>query len=165
MKKYQDQWRRVIGEAIASYAAETGVTAVDTSALVVETPPDPKMGDIAFPMFPYAKVLRKGPPVIAAEVARRVAAMSGAAGAGTAAAAGPYVNVRLEPAAVIADILSEITAQGTAFGRSAAMAGTRVMLEFSCPNTNKPLHLGHLQKRRHRREPLAHPAPRPVPPC
>jgi arginyl-tRNA synthetase len=25
------------------------------------------------------------------------------------------------------------------------MAGVRVMLEFSCPNTNKPLHIGHLR--------------------
>ncbi len=145
MKKYQEQWRRIVGEALASYASEAGVTGIDTNALVVETPPNPEMGDIAFPMFPFAKAFRKGPPVIAAEVARRVPDAAGAAGAGTAAAAGPYVNVRLEPAAVIADVLSEIDARGTAFGRSAEMSGRRVMLEFSCPNTNKPLHLGHLR--------------------
>jgi arginyl-tRNA synthetase len=102
------------------------------------------MGDIAFPMFPFAKSLRKGPPVIAAEVARRIASISDAAGAGTAVAAGPYVNVKLAPAPVIADILSEISAQGAAYGRGESVS-SRVMLEFSCPNTNKPLHLGHLR--------------------
>jgi arginyl-tRNA synthetase len=145
MKKYQDQWRRIIAEALAAYAAEAGTAGIDTASLVVETPPSPEMGDIAFPMFPFAKALRKGPPVIAAEVARRVAAVAGAPTAGTAAAAGPYVNVRLQQAEVIADILSEIRTQAAAFGRGNEMGGRRVMLEFSCPNTNKPLHLGHLR--------------------
>jgi arginyl-tRNA synthetase len=144
MKKYQEQWRRIIAEALAKLAAETGAAGPDTGSLVVETPPNPEMGDIAFPMFPFAKSLRKGPPVIAAEVARRIASISDAAGAGTAVAAGPYVNVKLAPAPVIADILSEISAQGAAYGRGESVS-SRVMLEFSCPNTNKPLHLGHLR--------------------
>jgi len=145
MKKYQEQWRRIVGEALARYASEAGMAGIDAIALVVETPPKPEMGDIAFPMFPFAKALRKGPPVIASEVARRVAGIAGASDAGTADAAGPYVNVRLRPAAVIGDILSEIGTQGSAFGRGTGMGGQRVMLEFSCPNTNKPLHLGHLR--------------------
>ncbi|MGA2642994.1 MAG: arginine--tRNA ligase, partial [Spirochaetia bacterium] len=145
MKKYQEQWRRIIAEALGSLAFETGADGLDTSTLVVETPPKPEMGDIAFPMFPFAKSLRKGPPAIAAEVARRAAVAPGAAKAGTAIAAGPYVNVRLAPAAAIDDILSEIAADGGSYGRGAAMGGSRVMLEFSCPNTNKPLHLGHLR--------------------
>jgi arginyl-tRNA synthetase len=145
MKKYHEQWRRIVAEALGSYAAETGAAGVDTSALVLETPPKPELGDIAFPMFPFAKSLRKAPPLIAAEVARRVPGVPGAAEAGTAVAAGPYVNVRLSQAAVIGDILSEIAAQGTSYGRGTEMAARRVMLEFSCPNTNKPLHLGHLR--------------------
>jgi arginyl-tRNA synthetase len=145
MKKYQDQWRRIVAEALEKFAAETGAAGIDTSSLVVETPPRPEMGDIAFPMFPFAKTLRKGPPMIAVEVARRVPAVQGAEEAGAAVAEGPYVNVRLAPAAVITDVLSEIGTQGISYGQSAAMSGIRVMLEFSCPNTNKPLHLGHLR--------------------
>ncbi|MBR4952994.1 MAG: hypothetical protein IKZ30_00605, partial [Oscillospiraceae bacterium] len=34
----------------------------------VEVPPNPEMGDVAFPCFPLAKVMRKAPPVIAAEL-------------------------------------------------------------------------------------------------
>ena len=145
MNKYQDQWRRIIADALEKYAAETGAAGVDAGALVVETPPRPEMGDIAFPMFPFAKVLRKGPPQIAVEVAKRAAGIADAAGAGTAAAEGPYVNVRLVPSAVIADVISEIGSQGPSYGRGPALNGNRVMLEFSCPNTNKPLHLGHLR--------------------
>jgi len=145
MKSYRDQWRQIIAEALRDFASETGAGPVDEGSVVVETPPKPEMGDIAFPMFPFAKTLRKGPPVIAAEVARRAAAGAAAAGVGTASAAGPYVNVRLDPSAVIGGILSEITQQGGEYGRSRSLGGSRVMLEFSCPNTNKPLHLGHLR--------------------
>ena len=37
----------------------------------IETPPDEKMGDLAFPCFPLAKVMRKAPPMIAAELAHK----------------------------------------------------------------------------------------------
>ena len=38
----------------------------------VEVPPDEKMGDIAFPCFPLAKVMRKAPPIIAQELAEKI---------------------------------------------------------------------------------------------
>jgi arginyl-tRNA synthetase len=71
--------------------------------------------------------------------------MPAAAGLGATSAAGPYVNVRLSAPAVMDDVLSEIALRGSAYGRGADMQGQRVMLEFSCPNTNKPLHIGHLR--------------------
>ena len=37
----------------------------------IETPPDEKMGDLAFPCFPLAKVLRKAPPIIAKELSEQ----------------------------------------------------------------------------------------------
>lgn len=145
MKKYRDQWRQILAAALGSLAAEAGAGDVDAAAVVVETPPRPEMGDIAFPMFPFARLLKKAPPLIAREVARRVSESPAAQGAGHAAAEGPYVNVRLAPAPVIDDILADVAAQGAAYGRSTEQSGRRVMLEFSCPNTNKPLHLGHLR--------------------
>jgi arginyl-tRNA synthetase len=64
--------------------------------------------------------------------------------AGTFAADGPYLNVRLHRGAVAAAIL------GAALGErnpvsSGLLAGQKIMVEFSSPNTNKPLHLGHLR--------------------
>jgi arginyl-tRNA synthetase len=140
MKKYREQWRKLVETALGEMLAEAGIAA-DQPAVVIETPPRPEMGDLAFPMFPFARVMRKAPPAIAAEVARRI----GASPAGEAVAAGPYVNVRLTPAPAIEDILAEISAKVDAYGRETELAGLRVMLEFSCPNTNKPLHLGHLR--------------------
>ena len=159
MKKYQGpvapHRRRGLRELRGGGGRDRAST---RAALVVETPPDPEMGDIAFPMFPFAKALRKAPPVIAAEVARRVAGIGGCGGRGNrgrgravrerAARAGPPSSPTSSPRSPRRERLRQ---------ERRDWAATRVMLEFSCPNTNKPLHLGHLQERRRRREPLAHP--------
>jgi len=143
MRRYRDTWRERIAQALAAAAADAGVTALDTSALVTETPPRPDMGDIAFPMFPFARVFRKAPPVIAKEIAARLSTLSREPG--SVEAAGPYVNVRLTPGPVIDDILRTISAQGDGYGKAETLGAQRITLEFSCPNTNKPLHLGHLR--------------------
>ena len=39
----------------------------------IEIPPDEKMGDLAFPCFPLARVLRKAPPLIAKDMAEKFA--------------------------------------------------------------------------------------------
>jgi arginyl-tRNA synthetase len=141
MRKYRDAWRERVTQALEGFAAEAGIAGLDTAQLVTETPPRPDMGDIAFPMFPFARVFRKAPPAIAQEVARRVASPA----ADRVEAAGPYVNVRLGPAPVIQDILREVSAAADRYGTGRALGGQRITLEFSCPNTNKPLHLGHLR--------------------
>jgi arginyl-tRNA synthetase len=153
MQKHRDLWKEIIASALTAMAEEAqgagaaAGTAIDSNAMVVETPPKPEMGDLAFPMFSFARALRKAPPLIAQEVVRRIGeSTAGQASAmGEAAAAGPYVNVRLERTSVIQEVLREVAAEGASYGKSDALAGARVLLEFSCPNTNKPLHIGHLR--------------------
>ncbi len=145
MRKYKDQWRDVVASALRAIAAEAGIPDLDATGLTAETPPSPDLGDIAFPLFPFARSLRKAPAAIAAEVVQRVSSAPGAPGAGQVTAAGPYVNVRLSRPAVMEDVLAVISAQGSRFGATDALGGQRIMLEFSCPNTNKPLHIGHLR--------------------
>jgi arginyl-tRNA synthetase len=145
MRKYKDQWRGIVAAALGAMLEDAGAERCAPDSLIVETPPRPEMGDIAFPMFPFARTLKKSPPLIAQEVARRIAASPHAEASGSAAGVGPYVNVRLDPAPVIDDILADIRERGQAFGRSTELGGGRIALEFSCPNTNKPLHLGHLR--------------------
>ena len=43
----------------------------DTVAGLVETPPEQKLGDLAFPCFVLAKTLRKAPPIIAKELSEK----------------------------------------------------------------------------------------------
>jgi arginyl-tRNA synthetase len=145
MREYRERWREIVGTALADILTEAGLAGLDRNAVVAETPPRAEMGDIAFPMFPFSRLLKRGPPVIAQEVARRIALSGAGKGSGDAEAAGPYVNVRLYRPRVIEDILNEVTSRGDSYGQSGELSSKRVMVEFSCPNTNKPLHLGHLR--------------------
>lgn len=120
--------------------------------IVVQSAPNPQMGDLGAPMFAFAKSLRMPPQQIAAEVAELAQKLAGKDGnpLGQIFAAGPYVNIRLDKSASSAGILKLIAGQGEEYGSLGAdgkkpMAGRRVMVEFSSPNTNKPLHLGHVR--------------------
>ena len=120
--------------------------------IVVQSAPNPQMGDLGAPMFAFAKSLRIPPQQIAAEVAELAQKLAGKDGSplGQIFAAGPYVNIRLDKSASSAGILKLIAGQGEEYGSLGAdgkkpMAGRRVMVEFSSPNTNKPLHLGHVR--------------------
>ncbi|OHD23615.1 MAG: arginine--tRNA ligase [Spirochaetes bacterium GWB1_59_5] len=142
MKSVREAWKTVVAAAVAEVLREKGADAALAAAVAAESPPDATMGDIGFPMFPFSKPLRMGPPQIATAVAARLAEMS--TPAGNPKAVGPYLNVFLDRVAIAASALSARSA-GQAYGRSSSLSGTRIMVEFSSPNTNKPLHLGHLR--------------------
>jgi arginyl-tRNA synthetase len=163
MYNYKESWKARIAGALSRVKKDAGLGGtVEPSGVVAEIPPKPELGDLGFPMFSYAKELRRGPPQIAQAVAAALdaespAPRSGAFG-GAYTALGPYVNVRLNRGEAAAAILGAVLGQGPAggavpagegggfsFGRPETLAGRRIMVEFSSPNTNKPLHLGHLR--------------------
>ena len=133
--------------ALQRIAAEKHIEAELTAEQIpLETPPKPELVDIGMPMFAFAKIFRMAPPLIA----QQAAAYIGIQDLGEFVAVGPYINVKLNKAASAYGILSKIAAQGAQYGSAGAdgtapLAGRRVMVEFSSPNTNKPLHLGHLR--------------------
>ncbi len=47
--------------------------------------------------------------------------------------------------ALALDLTKAIRKEGDAYGHNRTLGGKRIVVEFSCPNTNKPLHLGHLR--------------------
>ena len=146
MQDFKDNWKKRIADALNTLVKEAGVNAeINPSQVVAEIPPNPEMGDIGFPMFGYAKMLRKGPPQIAQMVCARLIAEN-VGDDGSFETAGPYVNVRLNRGVVAGAVLADVLAGGDfGFGRPGTLTGKKVMVEFSSPNTNKPLHLGHLR--------------------
>ena len=60
--------KTALAEEIAKHA---GLTSDEVSQML-ETPPDPKLGDAALPCFQLAKVLRKAPPAIAQELSEKI---------------------------------------------------------------------------------------------
>lgn len=107
-------------------------------------PPDPTMGDLAFPCFKLAKALRKAPPQIAADLTASITAgLTTASGIiARATAAGPYVNLHLDLGQAAALVLPQLAA---ADFHAPPATGTRVMVEYSQPNTHKAFHVGHLR--------------------
>lgn len=104
-------------------------------------------GDYAFPCFQLAKALRKGPPLIAKDLAARLQPALAAQPLLTAVeAAGPYVNFRANMAemarATVPAILSGAYFEAN---RAARRAPAKVMIEYSQPNTHKAFHVGHMR--------------------
>ncbi|MDR2747454.1 MAG: arginine--tRNA ligase [Treponema sp.] len=152
MLDYRSPWKLLVAGALNELLKEAGLEAsLEASRIIVEVPPRPELGDLAFPMFSYAKLFRKGPPWIAQALCGRLSADPGLAGVSVE---GPYLNLRLNRGDLAARVLAAVfegnkgAESGGAvfpFGRPGTLAGSRIMVEFSSPNTNKPLHLGHLR--------------------
>ncbi len=110
----------------------------------LETPPDRTMGDFAFPCFKLSKIERKAPPVIAKELADKVAPLI-PTDQYTVKAVGPYVNFSLTDASVIQSILVPVLKSQTQFGSVASKSRDRWVFEFSSPNVAKPFQIYHLR--------------------
>lgn len=119
--------------------AAAGLSEEDVAGSLA-APPDPALGDFAFPCFKLAKALRKGPPQIAAELAAALGATPGLFA--RAVATGPYVNLTLDLGRAAALVLPRL-ARGEPTRRPPT--GVRVMVEYSQPNTHKAFHVGHMR--------------------
>ncbi len=129
-------WKKITTNVLSEVGAAVGE---DLSGAQADTPPDQNMGDIAIPCFEFAKKLKKSPAEIAKAWADKVESTDLIE---KAMAAGPYLNVMLEPAALsdyIFDGLADISKKGDE-GK-----GKTVMVEYSQPNTHKEFHVGHLR--------------------
>jgi arginyl-tRNA synthetase len=106
----------------------------------VERPRDPGHGDYASALALQVARQAGVPPrqlaeAMAGELARDPAVRS-------AEVAGPgFLNIRLNPAAAGA-VAGTVVEQGAGYGRSAAMTGQRVNLEFVSANPTGPIHIG-----------------------
>jgi arginyl-tRNA synthetase len=115
----------------------------------LEIPPDPKLGDLAFPCFKLAKALRKGPPQIAAQLVQEIQAKGAVPANMTVATAGPYVNFTVNPGTVFKEVVTDILKPSSKdplgdYGRGEPQGKTWV-LEYSSPNVAKPLNIYHLR--------------------
>ncbi len=104
--------------------------------------PDPRFGDFALPCFQYAKELKKAPQIIAQEFAKKLKPNLWVS---QIIPQGAYVNFVLNKKKTQEYVLALVLKQKEKYGTNKSGKGKSVMIEFSSPNTNKPLHLGHVR--------------------
>ncbi len=131
-----------VARAIAAALPEEAGLDEAAVASMLAPAPKPELGDLAFPCFRLAKALKKGPPIIAKELAERIAASGEPSLIAEAVPTGPYLNVRLDLGQAAATVLP-----GWARGEAPPTPAqdTRVMVEYSQPNTHKAFHVGHMR--------------------
>jgi len=113
-----------------------------SDALEIGFPPNVDFGHVAVGCFPLAGALRRSPAEIAAGIVDHLDSDSLIL---KARSAGPYINLTLSAELLFGTVCHEISAADQHYGESLRGAGKRVMVEYLSPNTNKPLHLGHLR--------------------
>lgn len=104
-------------------------------------PPDPKFGDFSIECFSLSKKIKKAPVEIAKIIASKIESDGIVEKAENQ---GPYVNLKLTNAALMS-VLYEVIDKKENFGNWKIGMGEKIMVEFLGPNTNKPIHLGHLR--------------------
>ncbi|MGK5170645.1 arginine--tRNA ligase [Geodermatophilus sp. CPCC 205761] len=135
-----EQLRDVVRTAVAA-AVDRGELPVDVPAdVLVERPKNPEHGDYATNVaLRLAKPAGRPPRAVAEVLAAELRAHAGIAAVDIA---GPgFLNITLAEGALGRIAVEAVTA-GEAYGRTGALAGQRLNLEFVSANPTGPVHIG-----------------------
>ncbi|MCF6148476.1 MAG: arginine--tRNA ligase [Candidatus Kuenenia sp.] len=133
-----DQFKKTI---VCLLADKTYLTE-DEIDKCIEIPPDPKMGDYAFPCFSLSKTLKNSPNKIASELADRLKPTSPVS---EIKAIGPYLNFFLDKTTFSEVVLKKISNEGNLYGSDTIGEGKTVVIDYSSPNIAKHLAVHHLR--------------------
>ncbi len=99
-------------------------------------------GNLTIVTFPYVKALRKAPQQVATEIGNWLVDNEPAVDRFNVV--GGFLNIVIDPTFWVS-ILHHIDADKEFGIKKATDSSPLVMVEYSSPNTNKPLHLGHVR--------------------
>jgi arginyl-tRNA synthetase len=125
-------------EALSKMTSEPLDISTNDIEKAVEIPPSDDMGDFAFPCFMFAKRFKKSPVAIAEMLKTQIGQTPDLEKINVVSG---YLNFFLNKKTMASVLLSNT--QSVEFGKMNKKE--TVVVEFASPNTNKPLHLGHLR--------------------
>jgi len=131
----EDQLIQVLQKALfALYQIENTTPVIEPTRADVD-------GDFTFVVFPYLKQSKKGPEQTAKEIGDYI--LKNEPIIVHAEVIKGFLNLTLSPAFWLRFLHTE--ANNPSYGKVPAQQHTKILVEYSSPNTNKPLHLGHIR--------------------
>ena len=130
----------ILQHAVAKAVTELYGEVTDPEKVQVNTTPPDFTGDYSVVIFPFVKVAKKAPDAAAAEIGAFIQEKVSEVRAHNVVKG--FLNLEISDAYWQQFLQS--TVANPDFGRQ-PHNGKKVMVEFSSPNTNKPLHLGHIR--------------------
>ena len=127
--------RRALADALTRLGQE--------EVIVLETPPDPKLGDIASTIsFSLAKRMRRSPAQVAQQILAHIS-VAPESMIDHVESSGPYLNFFMKTQRIAQATIDEVTAKGGSYGSVDVGNGRRVLIEHTNVNPNKAIHIGH----------------------
>ena len=110
---------------------------------LLEIPPSQEFGDYSFPCFNLSKIMKKPPEKIATKLKTKILA-NFPPQIEKIETKGPYLNFFINKNQLAENLIKKILKEKNNYGKTKHKT-QNIMVEFPSPNTNKPLHLGHLR--------------------
>src|SRR3989338_2966304 len=105
----------------------------------LEIPPNPEMGDYAFPCFPLARIYKKNPGEIASDLAKKIKKDKIIE---NAKVAGPYLNFFINKNVLTEETLKKVLKEKEKYGSSNLGKSKKIILEHTSINPNASPHVG-----------------------
>ncbi len=132
----------IIAEAVAKAVKELYGVDADAASIQPQTTKKEFEGNLTIVVFPWVKAARKSPEAVGTEIGNWLVDNEPAVDRFNVIKG--FLNIVIEPS-FWSSVLSHIAADEKWGITPVTEASPLAMVEYSSPNTNKPLHLGHLR--------------------
>ncbi len=132
----------IISQAVARAVSELYGIEVDASTITPQTTKKEFEGNLTIVVFPWVKAARKSPEAVGTEIGEWLVKNEPAVNRFNVIKG--FLNIVIEPT-FWNSVLSHIETTPNYGITIATENSPLVMVEYSSPNTNKPLHLGHVR--------------------